>query len=258
VEDRDMLFDTHCHLTDPAFQDDLDSVLERAWASGVSGIVSIASNLVDARAALDRIADGRRLWCTAGIHPHEAASVEDPDWDELRVLTADPRVVALGECGLDYHYDLAPREVQRRVFQAHIELAAETGLPLVVHSREAEADMTSALRTLPSGVRGVLHCFGGSLAFLDSALRRGWFVSVTGNVSFRRFDGFEWLRAVPEDRLMIETDAPYMAPVPHRGRRNEPSFVGRVADSVAAHRGESPAHVQAYTTRNARLFYGLS
>jgi TatD DNase family protein len=191
------------------------------------------------------------------MHPHEASRWTAGDRARVRDLASDPRVVALGECGLDYHYDHSPRDVQRRVFDTHVELAAETGLPLVVHSRSADADTAAVLRGLPSGVRGVLHCFGGSDELLDAALPIGWHVSVTGLVTFKRFDGADWLCRIPEDRLMIETDAPYLAPVPHRGKRNEPAWVAEVALAVARHRGETAERVAEYTTRNAERFYGL-
>lgn len=252
-----MLVDTHCHLTDPAFRSDVDAVLSRARAAGVARVVTIASHLGDARDALERLADGIRVWSTAGVHPHEAARARPADWPALRELAADPRVVAVGECGLDYHYDHSPRDVQRRVFDAQIGIADESGLPLVVHSREADADTAAALRAAPGGVAGVLHCFTGSRELLDVGLSRGWHVSVTGLVTFRRFDGVDWLREIPEDRLMLETDAPYMAPVPLRGKRNEPAFLEHVAAAVAAHRGEAVERVRAYTTRNAVRFYGL-
>jgi TatD DNase family protein len=252
-----MLFDTHCHLTDEAFRGDLAAVLARARDAGVDRVVCIASTVQDAQDALARVADGERVWCTAGTHPHEASRWRPGDAARLREVAADPRVVALGECGLDYHYDHSPRDVQRSVLDAHVELAAETGLPLVVHSRSAEADTAAVLRSLPDGVRGVLHCFGGGDELLEAALPRGWYVSVTGLVTFRRFDGAGWLARLPEDRLMLETDAPYMAPVPHRGKRNEPAWVVEVARAVALHRGEAFEAVCDYTSRNAERFFGL-
>jgi len=252
-----LLVDTHCHLTHPSFGDDLEEVLGRAAEAGVSRMVSIASNVADAEDALARIADGRRVWTTAGVHPHEASGAGPSDWERIRQLASHPWVVAVGECGLDFHYDHSPRDAQFQAFEAQIEIAAESRLPLVVHSRSADADMVDVLGGMPAGVVGVLHCFSGSPKLLDAALSRGWYISVTGVVTFRRFDGAAWLRAVPEDRLMIETDSPYMAPVPHRGKRNEPAFVAGVAEAVALHRGESVEHVQAYTSRNAAHFYSL-
>jgi TatD DNase family protein len=207
--------------------------------------------------ALARVADGRYAWATAGVHPHEAGRATDEALLRVRELAADARVVAVGECGLDFHYDFAPRDAQLRVFSAQIEVAEATGLPLVVHCREADEEMTRVMRELPRGVRGVLHCFSGGERLLETALSAGWLVSVTGLVSFKRFDGAGWLRSVPEDRLMVETDAPYLAPVPHRGQRNEPAFVRLVAEAVALHREEPLEKVVAYTGANANRFFGL-
>jgi TatD DNase family protein len=252
-----VVFDTHCHLTDAAFRDDLKGVLERAHAAGVTGMVCVASDVADAGDALARVADGKHVWATAGIHPHEAGRAGPDDWVRLRDTLDDPRVVALGECGLDFHYEHSPRDVQRSVFEAHVQLATDTGLPLVVHSRSADQETREALEAMPAGVRGVLHCFTGSDALLEAALTRGWMISVTGLVSFRKFDGQAWLRSVPRARLMVETDAPYMSPEPHRGRRNEPAWVVHVAAAVARLRAETVAEVQEYTTANALRFFGL-
>lgn len=252
-----MLFDTHCHLTDGVFRDDLTAVIKRAREAGVERLVCVASHPDDTVDALARVADGRGAWTTAGVHPHEAGRATDEDFRRIRELAAEARVVAVGECGLDYHYDNAPRVVQRRVFRSQVELAAETGLPLVVHSRDADHDMITALRELPPGVRGVLHCFTGGRELLEVALATGWYISVGGIVTFRRFEGEEWLRSVPPDRLMVETDAPYLAPVPHRGKRNEPAFVRLVAEAVARLRDEPVARVADYTASNAARFYAL-
>lgn len=252
------LFDTHCHLTDAAFRDDREAVLVRARDAGVTRLVTIASTLDDAAAAraLARSVEG--VWCTAGVHPHEAGNAPAGAVALLREAAAHPEVVALGETGLDYHYDFAPRPVQRRLFDAHLELAAETGLPVVVHAREADADVAAALAGAPAGALGVLHCFtGGALAFAR-AMERGWYVSFTGVVSFRSFAAADLLRQVPADRILLETDAPYLAPVPFRGKRNEPAHLPRVAAAVAGHLGEDPEAVAARTTANALRFYRLA
>lgn len=254
-----MLFDSHCHLTADAFDADRSEVLARAREAGIAGLVTVASTPSDARDALSLARGHRGVWCTAGVHPHEAAlGVGHEVLDELRVLVAEPEVVAVGECGLDFHYDLAPRTTQREVFEAQIDLARETGLPLVVHSRSADAEMIEALRGLPAGVRGVLHCFTGSDALLDAGLEAGWWISFSGIVTFRRFDQQHQVRAVPDDRLLVETDAPYLAPVPHRGRRNEPAYVRETARVVAEVRGIAPDELAALTWANARRFYALS
>lgn len=249
------MFDSHCHLTDVAFAGDLDAVLERAAAAGVNGVVTIASNASDAEAATSLADRHRDVWCTAGVHPHEA-SVAVRDLPRIAELLSLSRVVAVGETGLDYHYDNAPREVQRRAFERHLELAAASGLPVVVHSREADEDTQAALRSA-TGVRGVLHCFTGGDALLDSALEAGWCVGFGGMVTFRNWKGADQLRRVPADRLLLETDGPYLAPVPYRGRRNEPAWVAITCETAARIRDETPAWLGETTERNARLFYGL-
>jgi TatD DNase family protein len=252
------LFDSHCHLTDAAFRDDREAVLLRAREAGVTGLVTIASTLDDAEQglALARAHEGVR--CSAGIHPHEAAGAPAGAEARLREMASLPEVVALGETGLDYHYDHAPRPVQRRLFDVHLALGHETGLPVVVHAREADDDVAAALRGAPSGVGGVLHCFTGGARAFEEAMVRGWHVSFSGIASFRSFAVADLLRQVPADRLLVETDAPYLAPVPMRGKRNEPAFVRHVAEAVAGHLGDTPEAVAARTTANARSFYGLA
>lgn len=254
----DALFDSHCHLTDDAFEGDRDEVLQRAREAGVVALVTIASTPDDADAGIALARDHAWIRTTAGIHPHAAGTGTPEALERVRELLAREEVVAVGECGLDFHYDNAPRDVQRRVFGSHVELAHDTGLPLVVHARSCDEDMSAAVRDLPGGVGGVLHCFSGSDALLEVGLEKGLYISFTGMVTFRSFEAGHQVRAVPRDRLMIETDAPYLAPVPCRGRRNEPAWVRHVAEAVARIRGESPDEVAEYTMRNARRFYGLN
>lgn len=252
------LFDSHCHLTAEAFAGDVDAVLERARHAGLVGIVTIASDAADARAALELARRHEDVWCTAGIHPHEAAAAHADDIERIHELLGEARVVAVGETGLDYHYDHSPRDVQRTLLDRHIALAADSGLPLIVHSRSAEDDTAAAVRAAASaGVHGVLHCFAGDSALLDTALESGWWVSFAGMVTFRRFEGADLVRAVPDNRLLIETDAPYLAPVPVRGRRNEPAFVQHTCAAVATMRGTDAATLARLVTGNARAFYGL-
>lgn len=252
------LFDSHCHLTDERLSAEADAVIERSREAGVVGLVTIASDVQDARAALAIATRHAHVWSTAGVHPHGAEQTDPAAMEALRELAADPRVVAIGETGLDFHYDNAPRPAQRRSFDWQLGLAAAAGLPVVVHARDADADVAAAIRAAAGEVIGVLHCFAGGADLLDAALEAGWYVSFAGLVSFARYDGADLLRAVPEDRLLIETDSPYLAPVPHRGRTNEPAFVRHVLQAVAALRGADPAALAERTTANARLCYGLT
>lgn len=251
-------FDSHCHVTATAFRDDREAVLHRAAAAGVTRLVTIASDVADARAALNLARASEGLWCTAGVHPHEAAEAGVSDLQRVRELAVEnAEVVAIGETGLDFHYDHSPRAVQTELFEGHLALGAETGLPVVVHAREADAEIARVLRDMPSGTVGVLHCFtGGELAFAE-AMAAGWYVSFSGIASFKSFGAADLLRAVPEDRLLVETDSPYLAPIPHRGRRNEPAYVVEVVEAVARHLGREPNDVARATTENACRFYGV-
>jgi TatD DNase family protein len=260
-----MLIDTHCHLTHERLWEDLEGVLEDGGQAGVGAVVAVASDLDDAREISKICERGRgshpkepRVWGTAGIHPHEASAAPVAARERLLdTARSYPRIVALGECGLDYHYDLSPRDVQRRTFDVHIEVAQETGLPLVVHCRDAETDMKSSIiDAKAAGVRGVLHCFSGDLSLLDLALDAEWMVSFTGMVTFRMFGGAEAVRRVPEDCYMLETDGPYMAPVPFRGKRSEPAYIPMIRDRVAELRGETATKVERDSTANAQHFFG--
>ena len=251
------MFDSHCHLTDEAFAIDLDAVLARAAAAGVHGVVTIAANADDAGAAWALAERHPSVWCSAGIHPHEATSAER-NFGRIREAIAWPRVVAIGETGLDYHYDNSPRDVQRRAFERHLGLAREIGLPVIVHSREADDDTIAALRAAGEDVRGVMHCFSGGDELLDTALELGWYVSFAGVITFRKFDGHAKMRRVPPHRLLLETDGPYLAPVPYRGKRNEPAYLAATCEAAAAITGQDRSVLGAAIEANARTFYGLT
>jgi TatD DNase family protein len=256
-----MLLDTHCHLTDERYRDDLRLVLRRAAEGGVAGVVAVASNLEDARAVAGLVPgpdDGPRVWGTAGVHPHEAGRAPGDLRNRLTDTLDESGAVAIGECGLDFHYDFTPPDRQREVFDTQLEIAAERDLPVVVHCRSAEEEMARRVREAGrSGVRGVIHCFGGNLALLEAVLDAGWLVSFTGLVTFPSFDGSESVRRAPAGRYMLETDGPYLAPIPHRGRRNEPAYLARVRDRVAELRGISPSDVERETGEAARAFFRL-
>lgn len=252
-----MFTDSHCHLTDAKFASDRPAVLDRARTSGVSRIVCIASDAEDSVDALAMARNHDGVWATAGVHPHGVGELSGDDLPLIRDLADDPKCVAIGETGLDYFYDHAPRQDQLRAFADQLRLAAELDMPVVVHSREADEDMTGVVREHGSDVTGVLHCFGGPQSMLDLALEVGWYVSFTGTCTFKRFEE-SLVASVPADRYMLETDAPYLAPVPHRGRRNEPSFLPLVAARVAEARGQSVDEVAGQSDTNATAFYRLT
>jgi TatD DNase family protein len=252
--------DSHVHLADPAFDADRDEVIERARRSGASALVCIGESL-DAARRCRALAERYPGVCyyTAGVHPHDAASFEaDRDLDAIRAEVARG-AVAIGECGLDYHYDHSPRDRQRTAFASQLALAAELRRPVVVHTRDAEADTRAMVEEAGrDGVVGVLHCYTGSVELAHAALAVGWFVSFSGIATFRRWAGDDVIRAVPDDRLLVESDAPYLAPVPHRGKRNEPAWVSLTAARVATVRGVDPVALGARTADNARRLFGLA
>ncbi|HET6897125.1 MAG TPA: TatD family hydrolase [Vicinamibacteria bacterium] len=245
-----MLIDSHVNLHAPQFDEDRQAVIDRARAAGVGLMVNICDR-VSNFAACRALADEADIWCTVGTHPHEAK--EDPGLsaDTLVALAADPRVVGIGECGLDFHYDLSPRDIQAQVFRAHAAAARETGLPLVVHTREADEVMGAILEDefARGPFRLLMHCYtsGPELARRCAALG-AWF-SVSGIATFKAAEDVRAIIAkMPADRILTETDCPYLAPVPHRGRRNEPAYVGHVLAKLAEIRGWSLEEADARTT----------
>jgi TatD DNase family protein len=236
----------------------VEDVLGRARDAGVAAVVCIVSSLSEVPGALALANEHGDVWATAGVHPHQAHQFGPTTVQELRDhVRGSPRIVALGETGLDHHYDFSPRADQLRSFEAHLELGVELDLPVVVHSRSCDREMEAVIRSAPAGVRGVLHCFSGDAELLDAVLERGWMVSYGGVATFKRFDGADLLRAVPDDRLMLETDSPYLAPVPLRGKRNEPANLPWIRDAIAEHRGVGGAELAAMTTLNAIRFFRL-
>lgn len=250
-----MLTDTHAHLADERLLPQVEEVVARAAADGVSTIVTVGTNAENSRRCLELAGRFPGVWATAGIHPHAALEADDAALAAVRALLTEPRVVAVGETGLDYHYDFSPRERQRAAFAAHLEMAAETGLPVVVHCREAESDVRAMVAEWRGRAIGILHSFSGGGALLEEALDAGWYASFSGMVTFKKYDAVELLRTVPADRILVETDAPYLAPVPLRGKTNEPGYVVHTARRAAELRGEEPEEFAARTTDNARRLF---
>ena len=252
-----MLIDTHCHLADAAYDADRAEVLERAWTAGVAHVVVVGESPEASDRALALARAESRLATTAGIHPHDASrwSPESEAW--LRERLRDPAVVAAGEMGLDYHYDHSPRDRQREAFEAQLALAAEAGKPAVIHAREADDDVAAILSAHPRTV-AILHSFSSGPGLLRAGLVLRHYVSFSGMVTFKNWRLDQAILETPADRLLLETDGPYLAPVPHRGKRNEPAFVRPVAERIAAVRGVSVEELIALTGQNAARVFGLS
>ncbi len=255
------LVDSHVHLDLPAYDADRAQVLERAAEAGVAWMVDVGADLPSSHRAVSLTEREPRIRAAVGVHPHDAATLTAGALAELRVLATHPRVVAIGEIGLDYYRDLSPRPVQRRAFADQLALALELGLPVIVHSRDAHADTLATLRAAagPGGrLRGVMHCFSGDAALARDVVGLGLHIGVAGPVTYPRATALaEVVRQAPLERLLVETDSPYLAPQAQRGRRNEPAFVALVAERVAGLRGLSPATLARATSDNARALFGI-
>ncbi len=251
--------DSHCHIDMPQFDGDREAVVVRAREVGVRQMLIVGG--VDGEGSHRRalsVAEGLGFSASAGVHPHEARLATEAVFDELRALAREGRIVAIGEAGLDFHYDHSPRDVQREVFRRQVRLAREVGLPLIVHTREADEETAAILEE--EGARetgGVIHCFTGGVELARRALALGFSISLSGIVAFPRAQVIQQVaKEVPRDRLLVETDAPFLAPPPHRGKRNEPAFVLEVAKKVAELRGETLFEIAAAVLQNfERLFH---
>ena len=256
------LFDTHCHLTDPRFADDLDETIARMLAAEVTTALVVGDAAEDPTPAIELAQRHDFLYAAAGVHPHDASCWDDARAQRLEAWLASPKIVALGEIGLDYHYDLSPREQQRAAFEAQLLMAHRLNLPAILHVREAHGDATEILQrhfhagTLP---RGVMHCYTGSWESAKTYLKMGFYISLSGAVTFKNAPKLaEVAAACPLDRLLVETDCPYMAPVPLRGKRNEPAFVRHTAAKVAELRGLPLESLAEATTRNAKTLFSIT
>ena len=259
---QDFLVDSHCHLDFPDLKSEVDAVVDRARAAGIGRMVTISTRVKNhdqVRAIAERFDD---VFCSVGTHPHHAHEELDIGTSELAALTKNPRVVAIGEAGLDYFRNNSPREAQEQGFRAHIAAARETGLPLVIHSRDADDDMSRILEeeSGKGAFPAVLHCFTGGRDLAMRAIALGHYVSFTGILTFKPSDGLRAIAAeLPADRILVETDAPYLAPGPYRGKRNEPAYVVETAKVLAQTRGVSLDEITRQTTENFfRLFSKVS
>jgi TatD DNase family protein len=255
------LVDSHAHLQGPEFAGDLAAVIERARGAGVAKIIVVggAGSLASSRNAIELARAHEGLFATVGMHPHDARQLSEADFDALSAWAREERVVAVGETGLDFHYEHSPREVQMELFARFIALARARELPLVVHSRAADREVIALLRREGRGeARGVLHCFTSDYSTARELLDLGFYISFSGIVTFKNAGPLrDVARRIPLERLLIETDAPYLAPVPHRGKRNEPAFVRLVADTLAQVKGIPVEELAAATSGNAKTLFGV-
>jgi TatD DNase family protein len=255
------VIDTHAHLDDEQFKDDLPAVLERAAAAGVARVVTVATTAPTSAVCVALAAQYPMLAATVGIQPNHVAEAAPDAWDEVVKLVDRPKVVALGETGLDRYWDYTPFSQQEDFFARHLELARHHNLPVVIHCREAEADVARMLRAdyeRHGTVRGVMHSFTGDLATARACLDMGLYISFAGMVTYKNAQDLrEVAKQVPLDRLLVETDSPHLAPVPVRGKRNEPAYVVHTLNGLATVHGVTPAALAEQTTRNARSLFGL-
>ncbi|UOF91797.1 TatD family hydrolase [Fodinisporobacter ferrooxydans] len=251
------LFDTHCHLNDPKFQDDLAAVLEHAASQGVSFVVVPGYDYDSCLRAMELAQTHSMLYAAVGFHPHDAKDVTERYFSELEQWVKDPKVVAIGEIGLDYYYDNSPREVQQQVFRRQIQFAKACRLPIIIHDRDAHGDIVTVLKEEKAeDIGGIMHCFSGSLEMAKECIHMNFYISFGGPVTFKNAKRPREVAAhIPIERLLIETDAPWLTPEPYRGKRNEPAHVRFVAEKISEIRGMTLEQIAEITTANAgRLF----
>jgi TatD DNase family protein len=256
-----MLFDTHAHLTEDRFHDDLPAVLDRASAADLCHVICVATTAGDSRRCVDLATRYSIVTASVGIQPNHVGEAGSSDWDIVAELATQQRVVAVGETGLDRHWDFTPFDQQKDYFERHLTLARARDLPVIIHCREAEADTVGMLRVQfekHGPIRGVMHSFTGDLATAEACLAMGLFLSFAGMVTYKNADNLRTIASkVPIDRVLIETDCPYLAPVPKRGQRNEPAFLAYTAACLAQERGLSPSEFAVQATRNAHVLFSL-
>ena len=254
-----MLIDTHAHLDDARFDGDRDAMIARAREAGVEHFVTIGCDLSTSRAAVELADRYPFVYATVGVHPHEAKQIGDSWYDDLRRLAQHKKVVAYGEIGLDYHYNHSPPKLQRERFREQITLARELRLPIVVHTREAQDDTIAILKEENAAdVGGVFHCFSGDARLAKNALDLGFLLSFSGVITFQNATMLrDIVKTVPMDRILVETDSPYLTPAPHRGKRNEPAHVRLVAEKIAAIQGMTTDQIAELTSQNARRVFKI-
>ncbi|MBY0095491.1 TatD family hydrolase [Mesobacillus maritimus] len=255
-----MLFDTHVHLNAEQFNEDLQEVIDRAKAEGVERMVVVGFDRPTITKAIELCETYEFIYASVGWHPVDAIDMTPEDLEWLRDLSAHPKVVALGEMGLDYHWDKSPKDIQKEVFRKQIQLAKEVKLPIIIHNREATSDIVEILKEAGAAeVGGIMHCFSGSVETAKECLEMNFYISLGGPVTFKNAKKpKEVAEAIPLDRLLIETDCPYLAPHPYRGKRNEPAFVKLVAEQIAELKGITYEEVAKATTENAKKLFDIN
>lgn len=260
--ERDFVIDSHAHLDFSQFDRDREQMLERAWGAGLVAIVNAGADLPSSRAGVELSRQHPRIYASVGVHPHDAKELTADALAELESLARAPKVVAIGEIGLDFYRDLSPRPAQRKAFEAQLALAARLGKPVIIHDRDAHAEVMATLRdwarTVARPEKGVLHCFSGDLDMAQEAVEMGFLISIAGPITYQNARTLpEIAAALPLDKVLVETDCPYLAPHPHRGKRNEPAYVALVVEAVARCRGMAASEVGRATTDNAARLFGL-
>ncbi len=255
---KKIFVDSHCHLNDEKFAADLDDVIARAVDAGVTRIINFGSTLDDSARVVEMTAQYEACYAGVGVHPEEVFDMTSADLDRLAAMTKSPKVVAIGEIGLDYYWekDADRRRLQQKIFIEQLDLARQLNLPVCIHEREAHGDAMNILRREGRGLRGVMHCYSGSLEMARELWKLGWLIGVDGPLTFKNAAKLpEIVRAAPSDMILIETDAPYMAPTPYRGKRNEPSYVVMIAEKLSEFRAEPLEMIASSTTANAERLY---
>lgn len=255
-----MFFDTHAHLDDKQFNQDLEQVIEQAETEKVSLILNVGINLASSVRSIALAEKFPQIFASVGVHPHDAkAMAQEEAWHQLEELIKKPKVVALGEMGLDYYYNFSEPEQQREVFHRQLELAKQTKLPVIIHNRDAHKDILDILTQYKGEITGVLHCFSGSWEMAQQCLKLGYYISLGGPVTFKNaVTPKEVAKKLPIDRILIETDCPYLTPHPYRGKRNQPSYVGLIAQEIAAIRGIELTELAEQTTANGKKLFKIT
>lgn len=251
-----MMFDSHAHLDNIRFSEDRDEVIARARENGIVGIINAGACMQSSASSIELAEKHDFIYAAVGVHPHDAKDVKEGDYEQLAEWTKHPKVVAVGEIGLDYYYDLSPREVQQEVFIRQLDVARQTGMPIIIHDRDAHGDIMQLIKKEAKGLTGVFHCFSGSMEMMREVVALGFYVAFGGSATFKNAAKLTAIAAaVPFDRLLLETDCPYLTPQPYRGRRNEPVYVKLVAEHIAGLREIDIDEIGQATTANIKRLF---